>query len=126
MRRFACDESTRSADWPSRDDDGERDAVPRAREALPELRGRPAHPPPAPPAPTFRPSSRARDAGVKAVPARASYFLGRERLLPHGTSPMARWRKRVFVLMARNAHSATEFFGLPSNRVVELGAQIEF
>ncbi len=69
---------------------------------------------------------RAREAGVKAVPARTSYFLGRERLLPHGTSPMARWRKRVFVLMSRNARSATEFFGLPSNRVVELGAQIEF
>jgi KUP system potassium uptake protein len=39
---------------------------------------------------------------------------------------MARWRKKLFVLMAKNARSATEFFGLPSNRVVELGAQIEF
>ena len=39
---------------------------------------------------------------------------------------MARWRKKLYVLMAKNARSATEFFGLPSNRVVELGAQIEF
>jgi KUP system potassium uptake protein len=39
---------------------------------------------------------------------------------------MARWRKKLFVLMSRNAQSAVRFFGLPSNRVVELGAQIEF
>ena len=39
---------------------------------------------------------------------------------------MARWRKNVFVLMARNARSATEFFAIPPNRVVELGTQIEF
>jgi KUP system potassium uptake protein len=32
----------------------------------------------------------------------------------------------LFVIMSRNARSATEFFGLPSNRVVELGTQIEF
>jgi KUP system potassium uptake protein len=69
---------------------------------------------------------RARAHGIVAQPTRTSYFLGRERLLPYGSSPMARWRKAVFVLMSRNARSATEFFGLPSNRVVELGAQIEF
>ncbi|HEX3867132.1 MAG TPA: hypothetical protein VHV78_10275, partial [Gemmatimonadaceae bacterium] len=39
---------------------------------------------------------------------------------------MARWRKRLFVIMSRNARSATEFFGIPPNRVVELGAQVEF
>ena len=39
---------------------------------------------------------------------------------------MARWRKKLFVVMSRNAQSAARFFGLPSNRVVELGAQIEF
>jgi KUP system potassium uptake protein len=42
------------------------------------------------------------------------------------TLSMARWRKRLFVIMARNAQSATAFFGLPPNRVVELGAQIQF
>jgi KUP system potassium uptake protein len=55
-----------------------------------------------------------------------SFYLGRERLLPIGKSPMWRWRKKLFALMSRNARSATEFFGLPPNRVVELGAQIEF
>jgi KUP system potassium uptake protein len=39
---------------------------------------------------------------------------------------MAFWRKRLFILMTRNARSATAFFGLPPNRVVELGAQIQF
>jgi KUP system potassium uptake protein len=70
--------------------------------------------------------ARAREWGVRAVPADTTYVLGRERLIPTGPSRMARWRKRLFVLMSRNARSATEFFGLPSNRVVELGAQIEF
>jgi KUP system potassium uptake protein len=70
--------------------------------------------------------ARARDAGIRAAPAETSYFLGRERLLPTGGSRMVRWRKKLFVLMSRNAQSATEFFALPPNRVVELGAQIEF
>jgi KUP system potassium uptake protein len=39
---------------------------------------------------------------------------------------MHRWRKQLFALMSRNARSATEFFELPPNRVVVLGAQIEF
>jgi KUP system potassium uptake protein len=54
-----------------------------------------------------------------------SYYLGRERLLPTGHSRMARWRKKLFIVMARNAQSATQYFGLPPNRVVELGAQIQ-
>jgi KUP system potassium uptake protein len=64
--------------------------------------------------------------GVKLRPADTSYFLGREQLIPTGRSKMARWRKKLFVFMSRNAQSATQFFGLPPNRVVELGAQIEF
>jgi KUP system potassium uptake protein len=54
-----------------------------------------------------------------------SYFLGRERILSTGASRIARWRKWLFGLMARNAQSATEYFGLPPNRIVELGAQVE-
>jgi KUP system potassium uptake protein len=38
---------------------------------------------------------------------------------------MARWRKRVFIILSRNAQTASSFFGLPANRVVELGAQIQ-
>jgi KUP system potassium uptake protein len=67
-----------------------------------------------------------RRAGIHARPAETTYYLGRERLIPTGKSRMARWRKNVFVFMSRNARSATEFFGIPPNRVVELGAQIEF
>jgi KUP system potassium uptake protein len=64
--------------------------------------------------------------GVKLRPNDTSYFLGREQLIPTGRSQMPRWRKKLFVFMSRNAQSATQFFGLPPNRVVELGAQIEF
>jgi KUP system potassium uptake protein len=55
-----------------------------------------------------------------------SFYLGHEHLVLRGSTPMSRWRKKLFVLMSRNARSATEFFELPANRVVELGAQIEF
>jgi len=54
-----------------------------------------------------------------------TFYLGRETLLPTGPSPMARWRKRLFIVMTRNAQSATAFFNLPPNRVVEMGAQIQ-
>ena len=64
--------------------------------------------------------------GIRTKPMETSYYLGRERLLPTGSSNMAGWRKRLFIVMSRNAQSAARFFGLPSNRVVELGAQIEF
>jgi KUP system potassium uptake protein len=38
---------------------------------------------------------------------------------------MARWRKNLFALMSRNAANPTTFFGIPPNRVVELGAQVK-
>jgi KUP system potassium uptake protein len=64
--------------------------------------------------------------GIRTKASQTSYYLGRERLLSTGPGRMARWRKNLFVVMARNARSATEFFGIPPNRVVELGTQIEF
>jgi len=64
--------------------------------------------------------------GLHAPPADTSYYLGHERLIPTGKSGMPRWRKKLFRFMSRNALSAAQFFGLPPNRVVELGAQIEF
>jgi len=63
--------------------------------------------------------------GLHCRPRDTTYYLGRERLLPGGPARMPKWRKLLFVFMSRNARSATEFFGLPSNRVVELGTQIE-
>ena len=56
---------------------------------------------------------------------RTSYFLGRERVISTARPGMARWRERLFGVLIRNAGGATEHFNLPSNRVVELGAQIE-
>jgi KUP system potassium uptake protein len=66
-----------------------------------------------------------------------TFYLGRETLIatdgrPRETSTvrrtrrMARWRKKLFIVMTRNAQTATAFFNLPPNRVVELGAQIQF
>ena len=67
----------------------------------------------------------ARAFGLEIDPAQVSYFLGRESLLTTGPAKLARWRKSLFALMSRNARPATQFFGLPPNRVVELGAQVE-
>ena len=53
-----------------------------------------------------------------------SYFIGRETLIPRLGSEMAFWREKIFVAMFRNAGSATAFFQIPSNRVVELGTQV--
>ncbi|HNA20887.1 MAG TPA: potassium transporter Kup [Agitococcus sp.] len=54
-----------------------------------------------------------------------SFFLSRERIIPRVEGGMARWRELLFVAMSRNAASATDFFQIPTNRVVELGTQIE-
>ena len=62
---------------------------------------------------------------VTVKPMETSFYLGRETVIATGTSRMARWRKKLFIIMARNAQSATAFFGLPPNRVVELGAQVQ-
>ncbi len=64
--------------------------------------------------------------GVSIPPMDTSYYLGRERLVLSNRARMPRWRKALFAIMSRNARSATEFFQIPPNRVVELGAQIEF
>jgi KUP system potassium uptake protein len=94
----------------------------------------------------------ARAMGLRAKSSETTFYLGRERVivLPKGERrgarraagqtpetaeeaiaqqapiTMARWRKKLFVVMSRNARSATEFFNIPPNRVVELGAQVEF
>ena len=83
----------------------------------------------------------ARDSGngrpVAVTPTSTTFYLGRETLIATdgrrraraamtGSVRMARWRKKLFIVMTRNAQSATAFFSLPPNRVVELGAQIQF
>lgn len=63
--------------------------------------------------------------GLVLDPLSTTFMLGRETLLPSGRSHMARWRKRLYGFLARNAPSATAYFDIPPNRVIELGAQIE-
>ena len=71
------------------------------------------------------PSLRGPGPKLELKPMETTYFLGRETLLATGPSKLATWRKRLFIVMARNAQTASAFFGLPPNRVVEMGAQIE-
>jgi KUP system potassium uptake protein len=54
-----------------------------------------------------------------------SFFLSRQTLLSSDKPGMAIWREKLFAWMLRNAESAMEFFKLPTNRVVELGSQVE-
>ena len=85
--------------------------------------------------------SKAKKFNLRAKQMDTTFYLGRERIILAGSGSnkpgirrqpeesalrMARWRKKIFMVMMRNAKSATEFFGIPPNRVVELGAQVEF
>jgi KUP system potassium uptake protein len=63
--------------------------------------------------------------GVPIDPDDVTYFLGRETIVVSDRPGMAKWREKLFVLMARNAVRATAFFKLPPERVVELGVQVE-
>jgi KUP system potassium uptake protein len=67
-----------------------------------------------------------RTAGLETDKVRTSFFLGRETLvITDEKTNLARWRKALFAFMSRNARPANAFFQIPSNRVVELGTQIE-
>jgi KUP system potassium uptake protein len=54
-----------------------------------------------------------------------SFYLGRETLYFDGRSGMHPWRKRLFALLSRNARPATDYFGLPADQVIEIGAQVQ-
>ena len=54
-----------------------------------------------------------------------SFFLSRQTLLPSDKPGMPIWREKIFAWMLRNSASAMDFFKLPTNRVVELGSQVE-
>jgi len=62
--------------------------------------------------------------GLPLEPTKTTFCLGRETLLINGKSSMGRWRKALFAFMSRNAANPAGYFGIPPNRVVELGAQI--
>ena len=67
----------------------------------------------------------ARQQGLHLDMADLTYFLGRETIIVTRKKGMAIWREKLFVLMARTAMRATAFFRLPTERVVELGVQVE-
>jgi len=55
-----------------------------------------------------------------------SFFVSREVLVPNPCQRISVWRQRLFSVMSRNAQSATAYFQIPTNRVLELGAQVKF
>src|SRR5437660_2428173 len=63
--------------------------------------------------------------GLDIDPMQTSYFVSRQRVVP-GIAPggMAFWRERLFAAMARNAGNVTDYFNIPTNRVVELGTRV--
>jgi KUP system potassium uptake protein len=64
--------------------------------------------------------------GLKYEVMETSFFLGRETIVPRArVARMPRWRQLLFTFMFRNAEPATAFFKIPTNRVVELGTQVE-
>jgi KUP system potassium uptake protein len=68
----------------------------------------------------------AKDHAIEVDMMDTSFFVSREVLIPTKCQRIAIWRQRLFGLMARNAQSATAYFQIPSNRVLELGAQVKF
>lgn len=67
----------------------------------------------------------AREQGLEFNMMETSFFLSRQTLVPKLGKDMALWREKLFALMSRNASSATGFFNIPANRVVELGTRVE-
>jgi KUP system potassium uptake protein len=63
--------------------------------------------------------------GLELDDMQTTFFLSRETIIPGKGPGMAQWRRRLFATLSRNAQAATAFFGLPPNRVVELGMQVE-
>ena len=65
-----------------------------------------------------------RKAGLRFDIMTTSYFLGRRSLKPSATSGMPLWQDRLYIMLSKQAATAPDFFSIPSDRVVELGAQV--
>jgi KUP system potassium uptake protein len=65
------------------------------------------------------------DCGLDPSVRTATYFLGRETIIPSARGRFNGWAEHVFAVMHRNARPAPDFFKLPPNRVMEIGAQLE-
>jgi KUP system potassium uptake protein len=55
---------------------------------------------------------------------KTSFFLSRRTLRPAAQSAMPRWQDRLFIRLARSSNDATDYFQLPTGRVVEVGTQV--
>ena len=65
-----------------------------------------------------------RKAGLKYDIMTTSFFLGRRTIKASASSGMPLWQDHLFIAMSKQAANATDFFSIPSDRVVELGAQV--
>jgi KUP system potassium uptake protein len=63
--------------------------------------------------------------GVPCEPERTTFFLSREELLPGQRSDLSPLRRRAFMQMARSAQVIADYYGLPPNRVIEIGTRLE-
>ena len=63
--------------------------------------------------------------GLIFEPMETSYFISRQTIISTPGSGMASWRESLFVTMSRNARDAADYYQIPSNRVIEVGAQVE-
>lgn len=63
--------------------------------------------------------------GLTFEPMETSYFISRQTIISTPGSGMARWREGLFVTMSRNSRDAADYYQIPSNRVIEVGAQVE-
>jgi KUP system potassium uptake protein len=69
--------------------------------------------------------ARCRREGLAFEPLETTFFLGRQTLIPSRRAGMHAWQQKLFTFLYRNEQSATTYYGIPPNRVVELGAQVE-
>ncbi|MGV3755485.1 MAG: potassium transporter Kup [Verrucomicrobiota bacterium] len=67
----------------------------------------------------------ARNHGLDINPEQSTFFLSHLNIMPTGKTKMYQWRKRLYAFLSRNAQPANMFYGLPANRVVELGMHLE-
>jgi KUP system potassium uptake protein len=65
------------------------------------------------------------DQGLAIDVQKATFFLGRETLIATRRPGMALWRERLFALMSRNAQRATDYFQIPAEQAIEIGAVVE-
>jgi KUP system potassium uptake protein len=64
--------------------------------------------------------------GLNFDPRAIIYFIGRSSVIASNIPGMALWREKFFALLSRNAATASDYFSLPPQRVVEIGTRVEF